>query len=109
MNRSERHEIEHECAKLINRFYHLFNVELSSVVNMFTEDGTMTLIGWKLGPGPEAMREPLRRALSGYRAWITGQRRDQSPTRADVPVIHVDGAFEGSSGELLKLKVLRGW
>ena len=27
--------------------------------------------------------EPLTRALEGYKAWITGIRRDQSPTRAN--------------------------
>ncbi len=59
MNRSERHEIEHECAKLVNRFYHLFNVDMAHVADMFTDDGTMELIGWKIGPGPEAMRAPL--------------------------------------------------
>lgn len=31
--------------------------------------------------------EPLRRVLSQYDGWITGQRRDQSPTRTDVPVL----------------------
>lgn len=30
--------------------------------------------------------EPLRRTLADYDGWITGQRRDQSPTRTDVPV-----------------------
>lgn len=33
---------------------------------------------------------PLRRALSGLKAWITGQRKDQSPgTRAHIPVVQV--------------------
>lgn len=33
---------------------------------------------------------PLRRALKGLRAWITGQRRDQSPgTRAHIPIVQV--------------------
>lgn len=33
---------------------------------------------------------PLRRALKGLRAWITGQRKDQSPgTRANVPIVQV--------------------
>ncbi|KAL7186569.1 hypothetical protein ACSBR2_028326 [Camellia fascicularis] len=42
---------------------------------------------------------PLRRALKELRAWITGQRKDQSPgTRADVPVVQVDPAFEGKDG-----------
>uniref|UniRef100_A0A7N0TZT7 adenylyl-sulfate reductase (glutathione) n=1 Tax=Kalanchoe fedtschenkoi TaxID=63787 RepID=A0A7N0TZT7_KALFE len=42
---------------------------------------------------------PLRRALKGLRAWITGQRKDQSPgTRAEVPVVQVDPVFEGLEG-----------
>lgn len=43
--------------------------------------------------------KPLRRALKGLRAWITGQRKDQSPgTRAEVPVVQVDPSFEGLEG-----------
>eukprot|EP00252_Welwitschia_mirabilis_P014929 TRINITY_DN32_c0_g1_i2.p1 TRINITY_DN32_c0_g1~~TRINITY_DN32_c0_g1_i2.p1 ORF type:complete len:440 (-),score=59.21 TRINITY_DN32_c0_g1_i2:677-1996(-) len=43
--------------------------------------------------------KPLRRALKGLRAWITGQRRDQSPgTRLNVPVVQVDPSFEGLEG-----------
>ncbi|XP_010929469.1 5'-adenylylsulfate reductase 1, chloroplastic [Elaeis guineensis] len=42
---------------------------------------------------------PLRRALKGLRAWITGQRKDQSPgTRAQIPVVQVDPSFEGIDG-----------
>jgi phosphoadenosine phosphosulfate reductase len=50
--------------------------------------------------------EPLRRALSKYRLWATGQRRDQSPTRSNVEVLHVDPSFSGASGPLLKLNPL---
>jgi len=43
--------------------------------------------------------QPLRRQLSTLTAWITGQRRDQSPgTRAAVPVVEVDQAHMGSHG-----------
>ena len=42
--------------------------------------------------------EPLRRQLSGLRAWITGQRRDQSPTRGAVPLVQRDPAFTGQGG-----------
>ena len=46
---------------------------------------------------------PLRRQLGGLRAWITGQRRDQSPTRGNVPVVQVDPAFRGTGGgDLIK-------
>jgi len=37
--------------------------------------------------------EPLRRALAGHSAWITGQRREQSSTRAELPETQWDEAF----------------
>jgi phosphoadenosine phosphosulfate reductase len=36
--------------------------------------------------------EPLARALGGLDCWITGVRRDQSPTRADAPRLGWDAA-----------------
>ena len=46
--------------------------------------------------------EPLRRYLSGVQAWMTGQRRDQSPnTRAKVAIVEHDPAFLGSDGNPL--------
>ncbi|RWW51914.1 hypothetical protein BHE74_00041694 [Ensete ventricosum] len=42
---------------------------------------------------------PLRRMLKGLRAWVTGQRKDQSPgTRANIPLVQVDPVFEGIDG-----------
>jgi phosphoadenosine phosphosulfate reductase len=53
--------------------------------------------------------EPLRRALGKRRAWITGQRRDQSPTRSDVAVIQLD-THTGIGGlPLVKLNPLANW
>ncbi|MBI5906221.1 MAG: phosphoadenylyl-sulfate reductase [Deltaproteobacteria bacterium] len=49
--------------------------------------------------------EPLGRALSGLRAWITGQRRDQGVTRSNLPVVEVDAAHGG----ILKINPLAGW
>ena len=37
--------------------------------------------------------EPLTRVLSNYSAWITGIRRDQSPTRANAGLIEWDPKF----------------
>lgn len=54
--------------------------------------------------------EPLRRALSRLDAWITGQRRDQSPgTRAQVPVIQVDPTFSSNGKQLVKFNPLANW
>lgn len=51
---------------------------------------------------------PLRRKLSTLRAWITGQRKDQSPgTRAEIPVVQLDPAFKGvDDGPLIKYNPL---
>jgi phosphoadenosine phosphosulfate reductase len=48
--------------------------------------------------------EPLRRALSGLDAWITGLRREQSVTRADVPKVEWD-----ASNGLVKVNPLVDW
>jgi phosphoadenosine phosphosulfate reductase len=53
--------------------------------------------------------EPLRRALSTRRAWMTGQRRDQSPSRAQVNALEIDPAFSGCEGALIKLNPLASW
>lgn len=37
--------------------------------------------------------QPITSALAGKRAWITGIRRDQSPTRADAPAVQWDAKF----------------
>ncbi|MEL5955514.1 phosphoadenylyl-sulfate reductase [Streptomyces sp. CLV115] len=34
--------------------------------------------------------KPLQEGLTGYTAWATGLRRDESPTRADTPVVGWD-------------------
>jgi phosphoadenosine phosphosulfate reductase len=49
--------------------------------------------------------EPLERALSEVNAWITGLRRDQSPTRAQTPKL---GPDEGHPGKL-KCAPLADW
>ncbi|MAL96828.1 phosphoadenylyl-sulfate reductase [Hydrocarboniclastica marina] len=54
--------------------------------------------------------EPLRRKLSTVDAWITGQRRDQSPgTRTEVPLVQRDEAFSTEEHELVKFNPLANW
>jgi phosphoadenosine phosphosulfate reductase len=54
--------------------------------------------------------EPLTRALKSLSAWVTGQRRDQSPgTRAEVPVIQVDPTFGAADRTLVKFNPLANW
>ena len=53
---------------------------------------------------------PLRKKLTTLGGWITGQRKDQSPgTRADIPVIQIDGAFSTETNQLIKFNPLASW
>ncbi|HZI11279.1 MAG TPA: phosphoadenylyl-sulfate reductase, partial [Myxococcus sp.] len=49
--------------------------------------------------------EPLRRALAGRQAWVTGLRREQSITRTAVET----AALDREHGGLLKLNPLASW
>jgi phosphoadenosine phosphosulfate reductase len=48
--------------------------------------------------------EPLKRALAGKRAWVTGLRRDQSVTRLELEPV----AFDATQG-LYKFSPLADW
>ena len=54
--------------------------------------------------------QPLRKKLKTLKAWVTGQRKDQSPgTRMAVPAVQVDPVFEGldgGAGSLVKFNPL---
>ncbi len=49
--------------------------------------------------------EPLNRALTGLKAWITGLRREQAVTRTAIQKIEVDEAHGG----ILKINPLADW
>jgi phosphoadenosine phosphosulfate reductase len=49
--------------------------------------------------------EPLKRALAGRQAWVTGLRREQSVTRTAVEALELDV----DHGGLLKLNPLAAW
>lgn len=52
----------------------------------------------------------LRRKLLTLDAWITGQRKDQSPgTRGHIPIVQEDSAFARSGATLTKFNPLANW
>ncbi|MGD1920967.1 MAG: phosphoadenylyl-sulfate reductase [Pleurocapsa sp.] len=53
---------------------------------------------------------PLRRKLGTVDAWVTGQRKDQSPdTRSNIPVIQLDNAFSTEEHKIVKFNPLANW
>lgn len=53
--------------------------------------------------------QPLKKRLASVDAWITGQRRDQSPTRNDVPIVEIDSKFSTSKHQVIKINPLSAW
>ncbi len=54
--------------------------------------------------------EPLKRKLADLDGWITGQRKDQSPsTRNEVAVLELDSTFSKAQKPLLKFNPLANW
>lgn len=49
--------------------------------------------------------EPLQRALADLAGWVTGLRREQSMTRAEVPALEIDEAHGG----IVKINPLVSW
>lgn len=53
---------------------------------------------------------PLKQKLLTLDAWVTGQRKDQSPdTRQQIPVIQDDRNFARPGGQLTKFNPLANW
>jgi phosphoadenosine phosphosulfate reductase len=48
--------------------------------------------------------EPLERGLSPYAAWVTGMRREDAPTRSDIPLVGWD-----AKRDKVKLNPLAAW
>jgi len=85
--------------------------ESSQVEALVTEKGLFSFYkdGHKECCGIRKVR-PLRRKLATLDAWITGQRKDQSPsTRANIPIVQVDTAFSTSDHTLIKFNPLANW
>jgi phosphoadenosine phosphosulfate reductase len=54
--------------------------------------------------------EPLSRRLASVDAWLSGQRRDQSPgTRQDIDEVHYDSVFSAANKHLVKFNPLLNW
>ena len=85
----------------------VFFPQAGEVEEMVTENGVNlfyhSVEKRKLCCGIRKVR-PLTRALTGKKAWITGLRREQSKTRADVPKISFDAATA-----MLKISPLADW
>jgi len=87
-----------------------YGVTIRAVLPEHTVDQQAALLGpelWARDPDrccELRKTEPLRAALIGFDAWLSAIRRDQTPDRADAPVVGWDGRFG-----LVKISPLVRW
>lgn len=107
-----------ETYRFIDRVQHHFDLEIqtffpqaAAVERLVSAKGLFSFYkdGHKECCGIRKV-EPLMRALTPHRAWVTGQRQDQSPgTRAEVPVVQIDRTFGTADRPLVKFNPLSRW
>ena len=98
----DTHHLFPETYELWRRVEERYGIQLELFEGQPVEDGL-----WETKPDlylSIAKVEPLTRALLDLDCWITGIRRDQSPTRADAPKLGWDAAHE-----LWKANPLADW
>lgn len=99
-----------ETYVLIDEMEARFNLNLTRVKPELTVNQQADRHGdklWESNPDQCChMRKtvPLKQALSGFEAWITGLRRDQSPTRSNIPIIARD-----ARNDMMKLCPFANW
>lgn len=84
-----------ETYQLIDQLEHEFNLNLIRIkpdVEAIAQSDHL----WQTHPDQCChlrKTQPLKRALAGYSAWITGLRRDQAPTRSQIPIVSEDSRY----------------
>lgn len=100
----------HRTRERVMERYSLKSAQLLQVKSLLTPETQARQYGdalWERDPDRccELRKvEPLVRVLKGYDAWITGIRREQSPTRASAKLIEWDVTFQ-----LVKVNPLARW
>ncbi len=103
----ETYEVMQEAKVHYNRDVTVFFPDAADVEAYVTENGPNAFYdSVELRKQCCGMRKvaPLKRALAGKKAWLTGMRRSQSVTRSELPVSEWDDTFE-----LQKFSPLSDW
>jgi phosphoadenosine phosphosulfate reductase len=99
-----------ETYELIESVERRYGIKVERTHPEFTPDAQAAKFGpalWALNPDQCCnirKVEPLKKYLAGLRAWVTGVRRDQAPTRANAKKLEWDAKFG-----LVKLNPLADW
>jgi len=95
---------------LMDRIEQRYDIQIERVYSLFSPDGQERVHGpalWARNPDrccDLRKIEPLRRKLTGLRAWITSIRRDQTSARANAQKIEWDAKFG-----LIKINPIVDW
>ncbi|MBK3332694.1 phosphoadenylyl-sulfate reductase [Persephonella atlantica] len=102
-----------ETYQLVERIKREWNINLKVIKPQITVEQQINLYGEKLyEKDPDKCCqirkvEPLKRVLEELDVWITGMRRDQSPTRANIGKVEIHKLPSGR--EILKVNPIADW
>lgn len=103
----ETYDLINDTMKKYNMNYNIYFPDAKAIQEMVSEKGPNlfyeSVSNRKLCCHIRKV-EPLKRALEGKKAWITGLRKDQSPTRSKIERIEWD-----EDHNLIKLNPLANW
>lgn len=103
----ETHELAHELQETLGFSLKTYVPERAAVEALVSEQGFFSFrksVAARKTCCEIRKVEPLRRALLGRRAWVTGLRREQSVTRTELSTVEWDAA-----NGLVKLSPLASW
>ncbi len=104
----ESYGVLEDCRQKYGAVLEVFFPDAHGVENLLREKGPYSFYE-SIENRKECCRirkvEPLKRALSGQSAWITGLRKEQAATRADTPLFELDETHGG----ILKINPLANW
>jgi phosphoadenosine phosphosulfate reductase len=104
-----------ETLELKKRLEHFFQFEIESLTPDLTVEQQAESLGpelWKRDPDLCCTARkvvPLQTKLAGLDCWITGLRRQQSDSRADVGIVEIYVFDEAAGRDIVKLNPMADW
>ncbi len=104
----ETYDVMDLCRARYNTRFEIFTPDGTDLQSLLSEKGPNSFFA-SISNRKECCHirkvEPLKRALVGHRAWITGLRREQSVTRKHLPKVEIDLEHGG----IKKISPLADW
>lgn len=98
-----------ETKEVVAKVEEKYGIKVERFAPAYTKEEFLKKYGelWKTEPDRCCRMlkvDPLTKALSGVKLWITGLRREESPARANAPIVGIDAKFG-----IIKVNPIADW